>query len=162
MGALVVGISDTKIALPPDTLITFALGSCVGICMLDPAAKIAGLSHIMLPTRSVAPNDRNVFKFADTALPDLVQKMEQKGALRSRLRAKIAGGAQMFGDQGSSANPMWQIGQRNVTAVVETLRGLNIPIVAQDVLKNYGRTVSFDPATGIMTVRALNKSVAEF
>lgn len=163
MGALVVGISDLKIALPPDTLITYALGSCVGICLLDPASHVGGLSHIMLPTQSVAPNDRNVMKFADTALPDLLKRMEARGAMRSRIKAKIAGGAQMFGSSTTGDNnPMWQIGQRNVAAVTDMLRRLSIPVIAQDVLKNYGRTVSFDPATGIMTVRALNKSVVEF
>ena len=165
MGQLVVGISDLKIASPPDTLITYALGSCVGICLLDPVTHVAGLSHIMLPIASVAPNDKNIMKFADTAIPDLIRKMEARGAQRSRMKAKIAGGAQMFettsaptsaGNQG-----IWQIGQRNVNAVVETLGKLRIPIMAKDVLKNYGRTVTFDPNTGIMVVRALNKQVLE-
>lgn len=161
MGMLVVGISDLKVATPPDTLITYALGSCVGICLLDANAKVAGLSHIMLPSSSLAPADRNVFKFADTAIPDLVKKMEIKGAMRSRLKAKIAGGAQMFEMQGGAGgnNSTWNIGQRNVTAVIDTLRRLSIPILAQDVLANYGRTVSFDPTTGMMTVKALNKNV---
>lgn len=161
MGQLTVGISDLKVAMPPDSLITYALGSCVGICLLDPVTKVGGLSHIMLPTKTIAPNDRNIFKFADTAIPDLVHKMEARGATRSRLKAKIAGGAQMFGSSSGDNNPMWQIGQRNVTAVTDMLRVMNIPIIATDVLKNYGRTVSFDPSTGIMTVRALNKGVID-
>jgi chemotaxis protein CheD len=160
MGQLVVGISDLKIARPPDTLITYALGSCVGICLLDANTHVAGLSHIMLPTSSLAPGDKNVFKFADTAIPDLVKKMAQMGASPSRLKAKIAGGAQMFEIQGGmGGGSTWNIGQRNVQAVTETLRKMNIPILAQDVLANYGRTVSFDPATGAMTVRALNKGI---
>lgn len=162
MGQLVVGISDLKIALPPDTLITYALGSCVGICLYDPVTHVSGLSHIMLPTASVAPGDANVFKFADTAIPDLVKRMEQKGAARGRLKAKIAGGAQMFEVKGASAgNAMWQIGQRNVASVIEILRKINIPIIAQDVLLNYGRTVSFDPSTGIMAIKALNRPPKE-
>lgn len=161
MALLVVGISDLKTALPPDTLITYALGSCVGICLLDPATHVAGLSHIMLPDSKLSPTDKNVMKFADSALPDLVRKMEQKGANRSRIKAKIAGGAQMFDMPGAAKNGTWQIGQRNVAAVMESLRLLHIPIVAKDVLENYGRTVSFDPSSGIMTVRALNKSVRE-
>lgn len=162
MGALVVGISDLKIALPPDTLITYALGSCVGICLLDPIAKVGGLSHIMLPSASISPTDQNIFKFADTAIPDLVRRIEQKGGHSSRLKAKIAGGARMFESQSNTNNnALWQIGQRNVTAVVDVLQKLRIPIVAKDVLENYGRTVSFDPATGIMTVRAMSKGVKE-
>lgn len=160
MGALVVGISDLKIATPPDTLITYALGSCVGICLLDAAVHVAGMSHIMLPTSTLAPGDKNVFKFADTAIPDLVKRMEMKGANRTRMKAKIAGGAQMFEIQGTAAGgTTWNIGQRNVNAVVEMLGKLRIPIIARDVLENYGRTVSFDPVTGTMTVKSLNKNI---
>jgi len=163
MGQLVIGISDLKIAAPPDTLITYALGSCVGICLIDPAARVGGLSHIMLPDSKAAPGDSNAYKFADTALPQLIKQMEQKGAARARLKAKIAGGAQMFGKTaGAGGNSeVWQIGQRNVAAVTATLQKLGIPIVAKDVLADYGRTVLFDPATGIMTVKSLNKTVKE-
>jgi chemotaxis protein CheD len=159
MALQVVGISDLKIALPPDTLITYALGSCVGICLLDPVAHVAGLSHIMLPQSSLSPNDKNIAKFADSAIPELVKQMERKGAIRVRMKAKIAGGAQMFDIQKGANNATWQIGQRNVVAVTDTLRRMNIPIIAKDVLENFGRTVSFDPSNGIMSVKALNKSI---
>ncbi|MDR2909294.1 MAG: chemotaxis protein CheD [Oscillospiraceae bacterium] len=165
MGMLTVGISDLKIALPPDTLVTYALGSCVGICLLDPMTRVAGMSHIMLPTSSVSPGDKNVFKFADTAIPDLVRKMEAKGAQKARLKAKIAGGAQMFGSsttgKAGATGDLWQIGQRNVAAVTAMLSKLNIPIIAKDVLADYGRTIIFDPATGILTVRAINRNIRE-
>lgn len=154
MALIVVGISDSKIAKAPDQLITYALGSCVGICLLDCLTGIAGLSHIMLPTSSVSPNDKNVHKFADTSIPELIRNMEKNGASRTRIKAKIAGGAKMFETQSDS--PTWQIGQRNVTAVVDTLQRCNIPIIASDVLANYGRTVTFDPATGSMSVKSLN------
>lgn len=151
-----------KIASPPDILITYALGSCVGICLFDAAMHIGGLSHIMLPEGKLAPNDNSVCKFADTAIPELIKRMEQKGASRARIKAKIAGGAQMFEVQGTGSNSaMWQIGQRNVSAVTATLKQFGIPIIVQDVLLNYGRTVSFDPATGIMTVKAVNKPTKE-
>jgi len=161
MGMLTVGISDTKIAKPPDKLITYALGSCVGICLLDAAANVGGLSHIMLPSQGISPSDKNVMKFADTAIPDMVMKMERLGASRTRMKAKIAGGAQMFAVSGGDASGMGQIGQRNVAAVTDTLRKMSIPILAQDVLKDYGRTVEFDPATGIMTIKSLNKQLLQ-
>lgn len=161
MGMLVVGISDMKIATVPDTLITYALGSCVGTCLYDAQAKIAGLSHIMLPESKTAPNDKTIAKFADTALPHLVKLMEQKGASRIRLKAKIAGGAQMFEAAGGGNQAMWQIGERNVKAVKAMLQKMNIPLLAHDVLLNYGRTVLFDPATGIVTVKAINKPIKE-
>lgn len=160
MGMLVVGISDMKIAAPPDTLITYALGSCVGTCLYDAHTKIAGLSHIMLPESKAAPSDSTVAKFADTALPHLVRLMEQKGASRIRLKAKIAGGAQMFDVAGGNST-MWQIGERNVNAVKAILQRLGIPLMAQDVLLNYGRTLVFDPVTGIATVKSINKPTKE-
>ena len=159
MATLTVGISDLKVALPPDTLITYALGSCVGICLIDPVTHVGGLSHIMLPESSISPSDPNAMKFADTAIPELVRQMERHGAARARIKAKIAGGAQMFEFTGTTNNPSWQIGQRNVNAVVQVLRTMGIPLTAQDVLENYGRTVSFDPASGIMQVRALSHPV---
>jgi chemotaxis protein CheD len=164
MAQLTVGISDLKLAVPPDTLITYALGSCVGICLLDPVTRVAGLSHIMLPISTASPGDKNIFKYADTAIPDLIRKMEQKGAVRARIKAKIAGGAQMFGAGkvgGGGNDEIWQIGQRNVAAVTAMLAKLKIPIIAKDILADYGRTVAFDPATGIMTVRAINRSIKE-
>jgi chemotaxis protein CheD len=161
MGQLIVGISDLKVALPPDTVITYALGSCVGICLYDSVSKVAGLSHIMLPDSTMSPNDRNVMKFADTAIPELIRQMERRGASAARMKAKIAGGAQMFEVKSGTQNSTWQIGQRNVNAVVGALQKARIAIIAKDVLENYGRTVSFDPVNGIMTVRALNKSIKE-
>jgi chemotaxis protein CheD len=161
MGMLVVGISDMKIASPPDTLITYALGSCVGICLLDAVTRTAGLAHIMLPEGKAVSGDAAVCKFADTAIPELIKRMEKKGASRARLKAKIAGGAQMFEPSGGGNSAMWQIGERNVKTVVAILQRFAIPILAKDVLLNYGRTVTFDPATGIMSVKAVNKPTKE-
>jgi len=162
MGMLVVGISDLKIALPPDNLITYALGSCVGICLLDAASHVGGLAHIMLPECRVAPGDSNIAKFADTAIPELIKQMEKRGANRARMKAKIAGGAKMFAVVGGGGNSaMWQIGERNVASVKKMLQKFSIPIMAQDVLLDYGRTVQFNPATGIMTVKAINKPTKE-
>jgi len=160
MGQLVIGISDLKVAKPPDTLITYALGSCVGICLLDATVHVAGMSHIMLPDSTLSPGDKNVMKFADTAIPELVRQMEKLGANRSRMKAKIAGGAQMFEVKGAAnTNFAWQVGQRNVAAVQKALGALRIPIIAQDILENYGRTTTFDPSSGVMGIKALNRPV---
>ena len=153
---IVVGISDLKIAQKGDILITYALGSCVGICLFDPVAKIAGLSHIMLPTISDFSNSNMVReKFADTAIEILVQKMQSAGAMKVRMRAKIAGGAQMFSNISNVS--LAGIGERNVIAVKQELLRLRIPIVAEDTGKNYGRTVSFTSDTGVMNVKSVNK-----
>ena len=152
---IVIGISDLNIALKGDVLVTYALGSCVGICLYDPISKIAGLSHIMLPTSSDFSNSNAVKeKFADTAIEILLQKMLLNGAMKLRIRAKIAGGAQMFSNMNNLS--LAGIGERNVIAVKQELMRLRIPIVAEDTGKNYGRTVSFDSDEGIMKVKSVN------
>ena len=110
-----VGISDLNIARSSDVLVTFALGSCVGICLYDRVTKIAGLSHIMLPTSNNNSNPNQAYRFADTAIVILVKKMVMAGADKRRLTAKIAGGARMFATVQDSS--IGNIGQRNVAAV---------------------------------------------
>ena len=158
---LVVGISDYKYARNPNIFVTYALGSCVGICLYDKQLKIGGLSHIMLPESSMfSKNDINRMKFADTAISDLVQDLVKLGADKRRLTAKIAGGAQMFEVQQGSL--VGTIGDRNVDSVKKTLHSLRIPIIAEDTGLNYGRTVYFDLDTGIMKVQSLSRSIREF
>ncbi len=153
---IVIGISDLNVAKSGDVLVTYALGSCVGICLYDPVAKIAGLSHIMLPTISDFPNTTTAReKYADTALELLLQRMASIGATKARIRAKIAGGAQMFAAVNNST--LSSIGERNVIAVKKELLRLRIPIVAEDTGKNYGRTVFFDSVEGNMRVKSVNK-----
>lgn len=157
---LVVGISDYKLARHPDVLVTYALGSCVGICIFDQLLKLGGLSHIMLPESGMFnKNDSNRMKFADTAIADMVQELVRSGADKRRLTAKIAGGAQMFEVQKGSV--MGTIGDRNVTSVKKTLYDLRIPVLAEDTGLNYGRTVFFDMESGIMKVQSLGRSIKE-
>ncbi len=153
-----VGISDLNAVRAPDILVTYALGSCAGICLYDPAVKVAGLSHIMLPSSKLINVQGQEMKFADTAIEILVRKMEQMGAKRIRMRAKIAGGAQMFACMNNSE--LGNIGNRNVAAVKQELARLRIPIVAEDTGKNYGRTVFFDGETGQMRVKSVTKGEA--
>lgn len=156
MSNIVVGISDLNIGKGSDVLVTYALGSCVGICIVDPVTKVGGLSHIMLPSSTLNPQGNiNPMRFADTAIPMLLRKMEAAGALRVRMKAKIAGGAQMFSaiGNGSLAN----IGARNVEAVKSALAKERIPIIAEDTGKNYGRTVHFSPGDGVMHIVSANK-----
>lgn len=158
MSNIVIGISDLNVARPPDILITYALGSCVGICLYNPAVKLGGLAHILLPFSGQIPGNNTPMKFADTAIPLLVGRMQAMGADPMALRAKIAGGAQMFPAVNNAS--IAKIGERNVAAVKDTLRRLNIPIVSEDVGADYGRTLLFDPADFSMTVRSPKR--AEF
>ena len=142
---ITVGISDLNIAKAPDILVTYALGSCVGICLYDPMVKLAGLSHIMLPSSNLNNDPKQAYRFADTAIVLLVKKM----------KAKIAGGAQMFAAITNSS--ISNIGQRNIAAVKETLAKLRIPIIADDTGKNYGRTLYFNAADGTMRIKSVNR-----
>lgn len=156
MANITIGIGDLKVCRAPDVLITYALGSCVGICLLDSATSIGGLSHIMLPDSTSGSNAASTpMRFADTALPMLIRQMESMGASRSRLKAKIAGGATMF----ATASDKFNIGERNVEAVKKFLMQNRIPILAEDTGLNYGRTQLFYPETGVMEIRAAAKGV---
>ena len=150
-----VGMADLNVCVSPDGITTLGLGSCVGIAVRDPVTKIGGLAHIMLPDSSAIRNNTNIRKFADTGIEELVKQVVAKGANRTRLVAKIAGGAQMFAFQ--NKNDMTRVGERNVEATKKKLAQLKIPILAQDTGKDYGRTVIFYPETGDFVIRAVGK-----
>ncbi|PHV71766.1 chemotaxis protein CheD [Sporanaerobium hydrogeniformans] len=154
-----VGMADLNVAKAPDILTTLGLGSCVGIALYDNITKIGGLAHIMLPDSTQIKNNENVAKFADTAIEKLICDMSIIGAKPSRLVAKIAGGAHMF--EFKNMDDMMRIGTRNVTAVMEILKKLNIPILANDTGSNYGRTIELHTDTGILLVRTIGHGIKE-
>lgn len=149
---VVVGISDMNVVTRPGMLITYALGSCVGICLYDKMMGIGGLSHVLLPDSTICPEDRNLMKFADTAVEELISRMEKAGARRFRLTAKIAGGARLFGGSGGI-----QIGDRNVVAVKAQLARFRIPLLAEDTGLDYGRTLEFHSEDGSVYVKTALK-----
>ena len=150
-----VGMADLNTCKSPDSITTLGLGSCVGIAIRDPITKIGGLAHIMLPDSTAIKDNSNIPKFADTGIDELVKQVSALGAMRSRLVAKIAGGAQMFAFQ--NHNSLGRVGERNVEAVLSKLNSLKIPILANDTGENYGRTVVFYPETGDFVIRAVGK-----
>ena len=150
-----VGMADLKTCKAPDGLTTLGLGSCVGVAIRDPATKIGGLAHVMLPDSTTISQNSNQAKFADTGIQLLVDQMIKAGANRSRLVAKIAGGAQMFAMQ--NKNDLVQVGRRNVEACKKKLAELKIPILAEDTGLNYGRTVIYYPESGNFVIRAVGK-----
>lgn len=157
MGTLrVVGISDQQIACPPDHLITYALGSCVGICLYDQVRRVSGLAHILLPEAVRLGSKNDAYKYADTAIEALVNSMKIQGVSGNLLVAKIAGGASMF------INSTINIGERNVEVVKRELRRLNIKLLAEDTGSNYGRTVKFNAEDGKMTVTSIGKETKIF
>ncbi|MBR6329223.1 MAG: chemotaxis protein CheD [Lachnospiraceae bacterium] len=158
MGEMIkVGMADLKICLSPNSVTTLGLGSCVGVAIRDPQTKVGGLAHVMLPDSTSVNNNGNIAKFADTALVELVKQMEKAGAVRRRMVAKIAGGAQMFKLQ--SQSDLMRVGDRNVQAVKKKLKELGIPILAEDTGENYGRTVEFYPESGDYIIKSVGKPV---
>ena len=156
-----VGMADLKTGKSPDSIISYGLGSCVGIALYDAQTKVGGLAHIMLPdSTNFANRDINRKKFADTAIVDLVDEMRRAGCGNNRIVAKIAGGAQMFEVQPGSK--LGAIGERNIICVKQVLNQLRIPILAEDTGLNFGRTQYFDLATGIMKIQSLNRRIEEF
>lgn len=150
-----VGMADLNVCVSPDGITTIGLGSCVGIAVRDPVTKIGGLAHVMLPDSSAIKSNTNIPKFADTGIEELVKRVVAMGASRTRLVAKIAGGAQMFAFQSKSA--MVRVGERNVEASKKKLAELRIKILAEDTGDSYGRTVIFYPETGDFVIRAVGK-----
>src|SRR4030065_1796462 len=92
---IIIGIAEFVVVHNPAVLITIGLGSCVAISLRDPVARFGGLSHILLPSIDESNNKNNPMKFADSAIEMAVKMLLQKGCLKNRLEAKIAGGASM-------------------------------------------------------------------
>jgi chemotaxis protein CheD len=150
-----VGMADLNVCSAPNALATLGLGSCVGIVLYDSFTKIAGMVHVMLPDSTKIRNNENVAKFADTGIDALIANLVSIGANRSRLTAKIAGGAQMFAF--NSNNEMLRIGERNIEASKLKLQILGIRILAEDTGLDYGRTIEFYPETGELYIKSVGK-----
>lgn len=154
-----VGIADLNVAFAPIKLITVGLGSCVGIAIIDKNLGIGGLAHIMLPDSLQFNKITNEMKFADLAIPMLVENMIKKGAKLKNMRAKIAGGASMFNFPDKSI--VMDIGNRNGIAVKNALKILSIPILAEDIGGNKGRTLIFDTTNGLLSIRTVGMGMVE-
>ncbi|MBE3592652.1 MAG: chemotaxis protein CheD [Thermoanaerobacter sp.] len=152
-----VGMADAKVTQSPGILTTIGLGSCVGIVLYDPITKVSGLVHIMLPYSNKMSDNSNKLKFADTGIQILIEEMVKIGANPKRLISKIAGGAQMFSSKINS--DIMNIGERNAIATKEVLGKLGIPIVAEDIGGNYGRTIEFYSEDGRLLVKTIGYGI---
>lgn len=144
-----VGVAQVKISSSPTVLRTI-LGSCVGICIYDRIRKVGGLAHVLLPNDTT--NGTVKEKYADTAIPLLVQLLLKEGAKKEFLSAKIAGGASMFKFDSNVA--LGQIGDRNVEVVKKVLAGLGIPLMDEDTGGNTGRVIDFFLDDGHLKVKS--------
>ena len=150
-----VGMADYKTGRDPDKLITYGLGSCVGIALYDNSTKIGGLAHIMLPSSREMSQTQNIAKFADTCLHAILEDLIKLGVRKERLTAKIAGGSQMF--LFNTTSEVMRIGDKNVLATKEVLKSVNIKILAEDTGGNYGRTVELDLSSGEFNIRTIKR-----
>lgn len=154
-----VGMADYKTGRSPASIISYGLGSCVGIALYDPVSKIGGLAHIMLPDSTQSRSTENPAKFADTAIPLMLDELIKMGAVKSRITAKIAGGAQMF--TFTNATDIMRVGERNALAVKAVLQKLAIRLIAEDTGGNYGRTVEIKLDSGAYRVKTIDKGEKE-
>lgn len=140
-----------KMAQGNGILITYALGSCIGLCFHDPKLRLGALLHIMLPLNMEAGR-AHPLKYADTGIKETLKQLESRGAMRSRLTVKIAGGAKMFEIAGGGG--LGNIGQRNIESVHTILKRENVRLLAENVGGTVARTLFFDVATGQGCIRS--------
>jgi len=147
----VVDIADYLVTRDADTtLVTYSLGSCIGLAIWDPASRVAGLLHFMLPDSALAPEkaNRNPGMFCDTGVPALFRAAYDLGAAKSRLVVKIAGGARLLNDSGT-----FNIGERNYLSLRRILWRNGVLISAEDVGGSASRTLRLNAASGATSVR---------
>lgn len=149
----IIGIADMKTSRSPDdVLITYALGSCLGIAIYDPVEKVGGMLHVMLPASAVSPAKAlsNPLMFVDTGVPELFKACYKLGAKKERMVVKVAGGASL---QDSGNGDQFQIGKRNFISLRKLLWKNNVLIKSCDVGENYSRTMALDISTGEVTLK---------
>ncbi|MCW3999157.1 MAG: chemotaxis protein CheD [Candidatus Bathyarchaeota archaeon] len=150
-----VDMAAMKVDCRPVELLT-SVGSCVGICLYDSKHKCGGLAHIMLPHTHLGPQEPLPSKFADTAVPALIQAIQEVTGKQGRISARIAGGANMFANTLAKG---LDIGAKNVVAVREALNAHRVPLVGEDVGGSQGRRISFNLVSGAITVRTHNGEI---
>ena len=154
-----VGVGDVALSKTPgQELITFSLGSCIGVALHDPVAKVAGLLHLMLPDSSL--NNERAKKqpavFADTGLPILFRSAYKMGGKKGRMRVVVIGGSQVMDSSGR-----FNIGKRNYAAVRKILWRNNVLIDSEEVGGSDNRTLGVDVATGRVWIKINGSEVRE-
>lgn len=147
---LLVRVADMRSGRADDTLVTVGLGSCIAIMLYDAQAKVGGMAHVLLPTPALSRKDSNPAKFPQTAVPRLIELMVADGAKPQRITARLAGGASMF----SALAPPGtiQMGERNLVAARQVLNSHGVPLIAEAVGGDFGRTVRLRVCDGTVEV----------
>lgn len=148
---LVVGVGDMKISDNPEVaLVTYSLGSCIGLAIYDPDAKVGGLLHYMLPESSLDQSkaQKNPFMFGDTGIPCLFKAAYELGAKKNRIRVFVAGGAQILDQDG-----LFNIGKRNYMILRKLFWKNNIMVHFEEVGGNVSRTMRVELKNGDIWLR---------
>lgn len=145
-----------KVAKCPDTITTIGLGSCVGVTLYDPRLQMGGLLHVLLPSSGGEPVSVAA-KYADSGIPELVNRLLRMGCSRNSLVAKIAGGANMFHSTGKS--DIFRIGERNAETCARVLAEQKIRLAFRDTGGNYGRTIELDTGTGRLLIKTIGHGI---
>jgi chemotaxis protein CheD len=153
MTTLRVKVADFAVGKNGDTVITtVGLGSCVAIALYDPTTRVGALAHVLLPSESMARDTSNRAKFPAAAVPLLLARMKELGS-RSGVSARLVGGASMFASL--LPNGTANIGERNIAASRAALAAAGVPLLAEDVGGDYGRSVYFHLMDGRIEVHSL-------
>jgi chemotaxis protein CheD len=156
-GAIEIGIAEYAVTPNGAELSTFGLGSCVAVALYEPDSGVSALAHVMLPRQGGNDDSESLGKFADTAVKAMLSEMAELGADRGEVRAKVVGGSEMFDFSGIAEG----VGRRNVEAVKRELDSQDIPIEAEDVGGDHGRSVRFDGATGTLVLKTAEDGETE-
>jgi chemotaxis protein CheD len=132
-----------------DVLVSLGLGSCIGLALVDRRTGVAGLAHVVLPASEGHSAGQNPLKFADHAVPELINRVVKLGGRKPKLEAVLVGGASMF----AVSSATLEVGQRNEAAVRDLLKGSRIPVRANATGGSRGRTIRVDVVTGTVTFR---------
>ena len=150
-GGIVIGVGAMAIGRKRGGhLVTYALGSCVGVSAYDPITRVGGILHFMLPSRPAASagTDSDPFLYATTGIPAMFDVLAAAGAQKQRLVVCAAGGAEILVDAGA-----FRIGQRNRDIVRKILAKAAIAIAAEDLGGKAARTMTLDLSTGVVKIR---------
>jgi len=155
----VVGVADMKVSNDPGTtLITYSLGSCIGIAIYDGTARVGGILHYMLPESSIAEEKarKNPFMFGNTGIPLLFKEAYKYGAKKNRLRVIVVGGAEILDQKG-----MFNIGKRNYAIVRKMFWKNNVIVDFEEVGGNVNRTLKLEIESGGIYLKTAGRGVVK-
>lgn len=156
---VIIGISDMKIGTKPDEeLVTYSLGSCIGVALWDPVVKVGALLHYMLPDSSIDKEkaEQKPYMFADTGVPRMFKEVYKYGAIKERMKVYIVGGAQIMDDSG-----MFNIGKRNQMIIRKMFWKNNVPVTKEDVGGSVNRTITLHIGTGNVKLKISGQGEVE-